>query len=425
MNGILTVEESIFINNTSNEGAIFLSFENDRGIILKMRSCFFSYNYANYSLFSLENANLHLIDCIFEKNSNTVFGIDHSELLLENISISNHFCFNNYLGCIIVSETGSNVTIIKSFFLNITSTTKGNIYIGDSAVKIFESLFVMVISQQYIGSCMNSVNSNLLINSSFFINFAFNCVYLLKSSISMFQVEFNSNFKTNMSIELENKLYGTIVCESCDLFYVNKSFFKNQNNIYQGGSILLIQKNSVNKSEYFVENSFFVNNTANYAGGNLFLINTNLVLVNNIFYMNTASIGGVIFYDASKNESNLTLKNNFFIKNKGFLEGGAIKWTFIEPNFLHDNYYQENEAIYGKNIATLPIRMNINIISHDKNKTILENFQKDNTEKIPFLYNLLSTYQMNFTLGLEMTDIYGEKVTTVGKNKFYYYFFCF
>lgn len=399
-----------------------MSFENDRKIILKMRRCYFSYNFANYSIFSLENANLQLIDCIFENNYNTLFEIDQAELSLENISISNHFCFNNYLGCILVSEIGSTVIINKCFFLNITSTIKGNLYISDSVVQIFESSLVEILSLQYVGSCISSFNSNLSINSSLFKNFTLNCVYLFKSNISSFQVNFDSITKKNLSVELRKNIYGTILCEYCYLFYINKSFFKNQNNIYDGGTIFLIQENDENHIDFLVENSYFFNNMVDHAGGNLFLKNTKLVLSNNIFYLNTASIGGVIFYDASNNDSHLILKNNFFIKNKGILEGGAIKWTNIEPNYLKDNYFQGNEAIYGKNIAALPIRINLNIISHDQNETILEQFQKEKTEKIPFLYNLLSTYQMNYTLAIELIDIYGEKVITKENHEYYFFF---
>ena len=59
----------------------------------------------------------------------------------------------------------------------------------------------------------------------------------------------------------------------------------------------------------------------------------------------------------------------------------------------------------------------MNIISHDENKNSSLQFQKEQNNSIPFLYNRLSSSQINFTLCFEMVDIYGQIVLTIGKQK--------
>lgn len=395
-----------------------MSYENDREILLKMSLCYFYNNYAIYSLFTLENSNLQLSDCIFEKNNNTIFGTVDSVLKLENITIADHFCLNN-LGCVLISEKNSTIYFGNSFFSNIISTETGNFYIIDSSVKIIECIFENVLSLQYIGSGVSSFSSNLSINSSFFKSFALNCLYLSQSNVSLFETNFQSNLDINITKnEQWEVLYGTIFSEYCDYIYINKSFFEHQNSVSDGGAIYLIQKNIDKSNEILIENSYFFNNTVSDVGGVLFLNNIYfLKLQNNIFYFNIASYGGVIFYDCFRNDSQLILQMNFFLKNKGLLEGGAIKWTFKEPLFIKKNSFIDNQAIYGNDIATLPVRIKINIIPHDENQNASLQFEKEKDNSIPFLYNLLSSSQINFTLSFKMIDIYGQTVLTIGKQK--------
>ena len=51
--------------------------------------------------------------------------------------------------------------------------------------------------------------------------------------------------------------------------------------------------------------------------------------------------------------------DNTFTFNTAIISGGAIKWNDIQPYNLTLNTYHENYAVYGNDIASFPIKLEI------------------------------------------------------------------
>lgn len=56
---------------------------------------------------------------------------------------------------------------------------------------------------------------------------------------------------------------------------------------------------------------------------------------------------------------NATFNQNSFITNKASIEGGAIKYINQRPFNLDNNIYQSNQATYGNDFASFPIRIRL------------------------------------------------------------------
>ena len=112
----------------------------------------------------------------------------------------------------------------------------------------------------------------------------------------------------------------------------------------------------------------------------------------------------------------MNIRNNTFTNNEATVEGGAIKWNDEMPTFL-DNIFSNNSAIYGKNIASFPIRMIVKLYnSSDPNDTIIlpqtdEILWKNNQYNVSInLVNISSGNLIPYILQFEILDVYGKIV---------------
>lgn len=110
--------------------------------------------------------------------------------------------------------------------------------------------------------------------------------------------------------------------------------------------------------------------------------------------------------------------NNSFLNNKAFIEGGAIKWNDEMPILLN-NYFSNNSAIYGENIASFPIRIIAKLYnSSDLNKEVASP-QKDevlwpNNYSCYSLPNISSGNNIPYILQFLLLDVYGRIVNLDG-----------
>ena len=101
---------------------------------------------------------------------------------------------------------------------------------------------------------------------------------------------------------------------------------------------------------------------------------------------------------------NVIITNNIFDSNTAIKQGGAIKWTGSQPLIDNSNYFFNNNAIYGRNIATFPIRLNLIVY----NRTDYSNlFQTIDT---PAILNISSGNKLPYILSVGMIDVYGNAV---------------
>ena len=112
----------------------------------------------------------------------------------------------------------------------------------------------------------------------------------------------------------------------------------------------------------------------------------------------------------------MSIENNNFSNNKALIEGGAIKWNDEIPMILH-NYFFNNSAIYGVNIASIPIRIIAKLYNSNDPQTnitvpkpdeILWPFNNSNL----ILQNISTGNTIPYTLQFLILDVYGKIVNS-------------
>ena len=110
----------------------------------------------------------------------------------------------------------------------------------------------------------------------------------------------------------------------------------------------------------------------------------------------------------------ISIKANRFISNSAELEGGAIKFYNDIPILEDSNVFINNQAQYGSNIATYPIRMILNFYNkanfsskfHNESFLFLNGF--DN--KTMVLENISSGNSFPYVIVTKIMDYSGKIV---------------
>ena len=105
--------------------------------------------------------------------------------------------------------------------------------------------------------------------------------------------------------------------------------------------------------------------------------------------------------------------NNSFVSNTAHIAGGAIEWSKDMPEIDENNFFTQNSAEYGSNIAAYPIRLLVNIhnkdtyLNPDDNVSLIAN-GLDNVSIL--LQNISSGNDFPFVIVCKMMDLYGNIV---------------
>ena len=375
---------------------------------LKFQFCHFENNSAEINLFSLDNSQIDLSHSIFQNNFNNMFDLVQSNLSVYNLSIMQHQCNSEVSGCLINAETNSMMSIDSSFFFNISSLVEGNICLMNSELFITNSMYKNIFSEEKEEVFITAESSYLSLNNTEFINFDFNYIFLETSQLFIEKCFFSANTEYS----LPTTTYGTIYCMSCLSFEINESYLIGQNYVMEGAAIYLIQNNESMQTDFLIKDSVFENNSVYDNGGAIFLSYVNVSLSNCSFINNGATNGGAIYFASSSIYTYLILTNNSFISNWALQDGGAIKWTFCEPYYFGFNNFTSNVAIYGKDVASFPIRMELKIFGEDGSNV----FDQTNSSDFPTLQNLVSGQNINYTFTLDFVDLYNNPVLTIDTN---------
>jgi len=90
-------------------------------------------------------------------------------------------------------------------------------------------------------------------------------------------------------------------------------------------------------------------------GGSIKAYETNLTVHSSYFSDNTATSGGAIAFLCSLNRHCLfEAGNNTFSSNSASLRGGAIYFNWLPPVISSQNFYSNNTAPYGQDLASYP-----------------------------------------------------------------------
>ena len=103
-------------------------------------------------------------------------------------------------------------------------------------------------------------------------------------------------------------------------------------------------------------------------GGAIRSINSNLTISNWTFISNTAQSGGAISFEwNSLLNWNLSLRKVIFDSNIALSQGGAIFYNYKRPQF-NQTTFTNNQAIYGKDIASYAVKIRFNDSDSDQMK---------------------------------------------------------
>eukprot|EP00347_Sterkiella_histriomuscorum_P008676 403344182 len=163
-----------------------------------------------------------------------------------------------------------------------------------------------------------------------------------------------------------------------------------------------------------IDNSQFVNNSAQQNAGAIQLKNTNFLLSNSYFIGNKALLGnaGAINLNCQyehQSTCSYQIINSTFQNNKANKDGGAISYSFYEPEIDRLTTFTNNTALYGNNTGSYAAYLELKTTTTNQNNfkqfsavSVLERFQLENAKVIeitePQVSGNATTVSINFQL---------------------------
>ena len=109
--------------------------------------------------------------------------------------------------------------------------------------------------------------------------------------------------------------------------------------------------------------------------------------------------------------SKISINNTNFTNNRAWKDGGAMKWIINQP-YYYNVIFKENKAIYGNNIASIPLRMNISI--YDIRSNI---YLKINSTSIPEIENVVSGDHLYYRIEIRFVDFNDVIISSLDSNE--------
>ena len=222
----------------------------------------------------------------------------------------------------------------------------GLIYLENSYILLSNSTAHSLTSNGY-GACMYGYQSVIDLENNEFNNYYPNCFYLVESSIFMSYILVNHS----------NTKISTVIMISCKIIHLESSIFSNKIGIENGALFFQYQNIYINSSNFIISDCKFINNSVSLNGGAILIQDATVNIFDSLFFYNRAGYGGALYFKTTSYDFNLKIFNTNFTKNTALFEGGAIKYNYNLPIIPSDVIFSENYALYGKNIASYPVRM--------------------------------------------------------------------
>ena len=109
--------------------------------------------------------------------------------------------------------------------------------------------------------------------------------------------------------------------------------------------------------------------------------------------------------------SKISINDTNFTNNRAWKDGGAIKWIINQP-YYYNVIFKENKAIYGNNIASIPLRMNISIYDINADK-----YLKINSTSIPEIENVVSGDYLYYRIEIKFVDFSDVVVSSLDSKE--------
>ena len=291
-----TILNSTFIGNFANEGGVVHSVEDYHATMTISNSTFVN-NYGDLNLFNGLDSNFVLINSTLTNNTNMVFSLMRSSLVLDGVSITNHSCSTNYKGCISNGLlTTMNVNNLSINAINTILEDVAGFYLDTSSGEFSNVSFENLESLKHVGNCFYLLNSSLAVTVGNFLNYEQNCFSAQNSSLLVENTYFN-NENSATQIILTTFGFGTIYCETCWKFILSNSFLIMNKLSNIGGAVSLISDpgDDFNISAKFY-NVSFIDNQAFDLGGAVYLSNVHSTFNFCNFTQNKADKGAAIYF---------------------------------------------------------------------------------------------------------------------------------
>lgn len=283
LNAKVTIDKSIFVNNTSDKaGAIYWNANDGT-----LTNSYFTKNRARTGSAIVWGGN--------EESELENFGENG---LIVNITLEDNDNANTAAGCMGLAIFSDNVGILNSTFINNhgkTSSTGGALYAYGENILIDNCLFENNTMSQ--APAIQANGNNVTIK---------NCL-------------FNNNSIAN-NTGMDTSRAGAVEIQSINAQIINNTFTNNGGDeCYNGGAIAVIYSDLLRFGTINITDNRFINNSATY-GGCIFVnggyesyCEFEGIINNNLFESATAlTAAGVYLYMIDPQNSNLTLKNNIF-----------------------------------------------------------------------------------------------------------------
>lgn len=279
-----------------------------------------------------------------------------SSTSLSHVKIFDSVFTNSYAiqgGAILIST--SYITSINCIFINVSAELGGGVSIISASEGSFYNLTTLNTTATDVGGVFYNIQSSLSIFDSTFKDFKDRAIYADKAELIKIK---NSNFSEGSSEDNG----GLLFCLSCIQVFINSSRVSDIKS-YRGGAISLIYQENQKKPSCYIVDSIFENISAVTAGV-ISAQDYSLVIENSEFYNNSATgsqevwgSGGVIQFSCEINEDcSLNMTGNVLMYNFARENGGCIEWDSKEP-LVEENLFEDNQASYGNNIASFPVRI--------------------------------------------------------------------
>lgn len=404
-NSRITIFNSNFLNNYANYGGVIFLQEN-ANFYSHLISCAFINNSGLNNIIDFQNTYLTINDSSFTNNKNLLCSATFSVITMINVTIINQYCYLKIIGCLIESD-GSSIILEDSHIENITNLFSNDIFYLENTYFSMNSSFM-----DNITSCFSVYSSQLKILSTTFQNYEQNCIFSKKNSIiTIRESNFsNENFHFNDNDE-KIKNFGAIYCEDFLEVEITGTSFSYNQNILIGSAIHLTHTITFNESSNaIIANSYFYHNYALDLAGAIYIYDQNSSIINNSFSNNVAARGGAIYIENLL--TNTLVRNNKFMTNIAKIEGGAIKWSENKPIIEEDNVFINNSAIYGKDIASYPIRMIVEFYNKTNSDKDVSATKFTNNNLV--LENIVTGVEIPYDLTIKIVDSYNKIVNLDG-----------
>ena len=351
------IRNCIYNNLSATRGSILSSKGNGKSEIL-IRNNIFDGTLGNIGkeLFYFDNSALiRFEDNIVSNYSTSIFTLVNVNFIIKNTMITNVNCINSNVGFVLNANKNSTINIENVTFNNVYTKDEGIFIISNSNLTMNRSIIINVFNVQG-GSVLFCKSGFITFSNSHLENSFSSFIMVTLSELNVFNSTFlnqnlNRSFFSAFQKTTKSIFSFIIVYDSIKTSISNSTFLSNPKAI--NGSALTFICNSLYNFHTVYFNYFF-NNSATNSGGAIYVQDCPVLLDSNEFRNNSAFSGGAIF--SWNIFIGLNLSNNIFIFNRAH-EGGAIKYTNVNPSYDSSNIFQSNNAFYGKNFAAFPIQL--------------------------------------------------------------------